>query len=117
MSQLKIPNGIQDGGGSTAVPEEPDECFVMKHLSGDEMQRTLITEGDLLALVQAALAANPDSTGCVPSGLHEHEHDERGCNWDISYLTYGPECVEVKSKAANAASRIVNDLRTRYNLQ
>ena len=80
------------------------------------MMRELRTEQQLLDMVTKALAANPETTGWSPSAVHEHLEDEHGCNWDIHYLRGDSNSANVKERAMPMASRVINDLRNRYNL-
>lgn len=81
-----------------------------------DMPREARTEQELLALVTAALEANPDTTGWSPTAIQEHEEDSEGCNWDIHYLRGNSEAAEVKDVVMPVAARIINTLRSRYSL-
>jgi hypothetical protein len=81
------------------------------------MDRELKTEQELIGLVVAALNGNPDTAGWIPTGLHEEVEDEEGCNWNISHLHRDRKDADVRDVALTAAARIINDLRSRYNLR
>lgn len=81
------------------------------------MDRELKTEKELIGLVVAALNANPDTTGWIPTGLHEEVEDEDGCNWNITHLHRDRKDADVRDAALAAAAGIINDLRSRYNLR
>lgn len=81
------------------------------------MERELKTEKELIGLVVAALDANPDTAGWIPTGLHEEVDDEDGCNWNITHLHRDRKDADVRQVALAAAAGIINDLRSRYNLR
>jgi hypothetical protein len=81
------------------------------------MERELKTEKELIGLVVAALDANPDTAGWIPTGLHEEVDDEDGCNWNITHLHRDRKDADVRDVALAAAAGIINDLRSRYNLR
>ncbi|NPT45680.1 hypothetical protein GNZ12_31045 [Paraburkholderia sp. 1N] len=81
------------------------------------MSRELKTEQELLELVVKALDANPATTGWIPTGFHETVDDEDGCNWDITHLHRDRKDADVRDAANSEAARIINELRSRYNLR
>jgi hypothetical protein len=81
------------------------------------MERELKTEKELIGLVVAALDANPDTAGWIPTWLHEEVDDEDGCNWNITHLHRDRKDADVRDVALAAAAGIINDLRRRYNLR
>jgi hypothetical protein len=81
-----------------------------------DMTRELRTEQDLMEIVSRALADNPDTTGWSPTAIQEHVEDEEGCNWDIDYLHGDSRSANVREIVMPAASKVINDLRRRYNL-
>jgi hypothetical protein len=81
-----------------------------------DMTRELRTEQELMQIVSRALADNPDTTGWSPTAIQEHIEDEGGCNWDIDYLHGDSKSANVKEIVMPAASKVINDLRSRYNL-
>lgn len=80
------------------------------------MPRELKSEQELLALVVKALDADPATAGWIPTGFHETEEDEAGCNWDISHLHRDRRDADAREMASKAAADIINGLRERYNL-
>lgn len=80
------------------------------------MPRELKSEQELLALVVKALDADPATAGWIPTGFHETEEDEAGCNWDISHLHRDRRDADAREVASKAAADIINGLRERYNL-
>ena len=81
------------------------------------MDRERRTEKELIGLVVAALNANPDTAGWIPTGLHEEVEDEDGCNWNITHLHRDRKDTDMRNAALAAAATIINDLRSRYNLR
>lgn len=81
------------------------------------MDREFKTERELMTLVVAALNANPDTAGWIPTGLHEELEDKDGCNWNITHLHRDRKDADLRDAALASAARIINDLRGRYNLQ
>jgi hypothetical protein len=82
-----------------------------------DMSRELKTERELLELVVKALDANPETAGWIPTGFHETVEDEEGCNWDVTHLHRDRKDADVREVAVSAAARIINDLRSCYNLR
>jgi len=80
------------------------------------MTRELRTEQQLLEMVTKALAANPETSGWSATAVQEHPEDEQGCNWEIHYLHGASDCANAKESVMPVASRVINDLRNRYNL-
>jgi hypothetical protein len=87
------------------------------HLEETVMDREFKTQQELIALVVAALNANPETAGWIPTGLREEVEDEEGCNWNISHLHRDRKDADVRDAALAAAAPIINDLRRRYNLR
>ncbi|MDE1182438.1 hypothetical protein [Paraburkholderia sp.] len=81
------------------------------------MSRELKTERELLAIVVQALDARPETAGWIPTGLHEHEDDEAGCNWDIHYIHRDRRDADVENAAMRAAADVIGALQARYNLR
>jgi hypothetical protein len=81
------------------------------------MTRELKTEQELIGLVVNALNANLDTAGWIPTGLREQVEDDDGCNWNISHLHRDRKDADVRDIALAAAARIIDDLRSRYNLR
>jgi hypothetical protein len=80
------------------------------------MSRELVTEHELLSHVVRAFNANPVTAGWIPTGLHEHEEDAEGCNWNISHMHRDRSDADVRDVAMVEGAEIINGLRARYNL-
>jgi hypothetical protein len=78
------------------------------------MPRKLVTDSELVEIINSALSQQEECDGCRVKGLMKSEEDETGCNWSDPYLNCSGTPAEVCLPVAN---HVIGKIRQEYNLK
>lgn len=79
------------------------------------MKRTLITENDLISLLNKKLQEYEEFKKCKFESINKRkEYDSAGCNWYKANLRCSGVSID---SCLPIADRIVNEAKTKYNIK
>jgi hypothetical protein len=79
------------------------------------MEREILTEADLVQIINDELASTEAAAECRFSGVYSlQEPDESGCNWSMGTYIAGGIPAEI---SAPVVARVVSELQRKYNIK